>query len=103
YQPTANIGSFAPSSFATIMNLYRVMSTVADPASLDARSITATLRDTRNTPLFMGGGKTFTCDGSAFASSPSICTGASFLTRYANGTYQLVESYDTSALLSGIS
>jgi branched-chain amino acid transport system substrate-binding protein len=103
YQPTANIGSFAPSSFASIMNLYRTMSTVADPASLNAQSITATLRSTKNTPLFMGGGKTFTCDGSAFPKSPSICTGASFLTRYSNGNYQLVDSYDTSTLLNGIS
>lgn len=102
YEPSADTGSFAPSSFATIMNLYRALSTVSDPSTLNAQTIGSTLKSAKNVPLFMGGGQTFTCDGSAFASSPTVCTGAAFLVKYTGGTYKLVKAYDASALLKGI-
>jgi hypothetical protein len=103
YQPSASVGSFAPSSFASIMDVYRALQSTSDPAALNASSITAALNTAKDVPLFMGGGKTFTCDHSAFTKSPSVCTGAAFLVQYKGGNYSLLKSYDASQLLQGIS
>lgn len=102
YEPSASIGSFAPTSFATIMDLYDVLKTVPDPTTLNAATVTSTLQTAKGTHLFMGGDKTFTCDGSAFPTSPSVCTGAAFLVQYNNGAFKVVGGYDSSQLLKGL-
>jgi len=103
YEPSADTGNFAPTSFEAVMDLYRALITAPDPAKLNAKTIASALRSAKNVPLFMGGGKTFTCNHSAFPKSPSICTGAAFLVKYDNGVYKLVRTYDSSKLLKGIS
>jgi len=103
YQPDANIGSFAPTGFSAVMDFYRAMLTAPNPKTLDAKSVKATLANSKNVKLFMGGGKTFSCSVTYFPSSPSVCTGASFLVSYDNGDYKLVGAYDAAKLLAGIS
>jgi branched-chain amino acid transport system substrate-binding protein len=103
YQPSANTGSFAPTGFAAVMDFYRAMLTASNPKALDAKSVKATLASSKDVKLFMGGGKTFSCSVTYFASAPSVCTGASFLVSYANGDYKLVGGYDAAKLLAGIS
>jgi branched-chain amino acid transport system substrate-binding protein len=101
YEPSANVGSFAPSSFETIIDFYRAMMTASDPATLNAASVATTLKAARNIPLFMGGGETFSCGVSFFAGEPSVCTGAAFLASYGSGTFTLVNAYNASQLLKG--
>src|SRR5258707_1401343 len=102
YAPTANIGSFAPSGFESIMDFYRAMMTAPNPRTLDAASVASTLKSTQNVPLFMGGGQTFSCGKSFFAGESSVCTGAAFLVRYSAGGYSLLGAYDSSKLLAGL-
>jgi branched-chain amino acid transport system substrate-binding protein len=102
YEPSASIGSFAPSSFESIIDFYRAMLTAKDPATLDAASVATTLDSAKNIPLFMGGGETFSCGQSFFAGESSVCTGAAFLAGYDGGTFKLVGSYNASQLLKGI-
>ena len=102
YEPAANIGGFAPTGFESIIDFYRAMLTAPDPRKLDPASIISTLDSAKNVPLFMGGGKTFTCDHEAFPTSPSVCTGAAFLAKYSYGKYSLVGAYDSSQLLKGL-
>jgi branched-chain amino acid transport system substrate-binding protein len=102
YAPTANIGSFAPSGFESIMDFYRAMLTAPDPRTLNAASVASTLKSAQNVPLFMGGGQTFTCGKSFFAGESSVCTGAAFLVQWAGGGYKLMSGYDSSKLLAGI-
>ena len=102
YEPSSNIGSFAPSGFESVIDFYRAMMTASDPATLDAASVAATLKSAKNVPLFMGGGETFNCGQTYFAGESSVCTGAAFLASYGSGTFSLVGSYDASQLLKGI-
>lgn len=102
YEPSASIGSFAPSSFESIIDFYRAMLTAKDPATLDAASVATTLESAKNIQLFMGGGETFSCGQSFFAGESSVCTGAAFLAGYDGGTFKLVGSYNASQLLKGI-
>jgi branched-chain amino acid transport system substrate-binding protein len=102
YEPAANVGSFAPSGFESIMDFYRAMLTAKDPSTLDAASIATTLKSAANIPLFMGGGQKFSCGQLYFAGEPSVCTGAAFLVSYAGGAYRLVDSVDAAQLLKGI-
>jgi branched-chain amino acid transport system substrate-binding protein len=102
YEPSASIGSFAPSSFESVIDFYRAMLTAKDPATLDAASVATTLESAKSVPLFMGGGETFSCGQSFFAGESSVCTGAAFLAGYDGGTFKLVGSYNASQLLKGI-
>jgi branched-chain amino acid transport system substrate-binding protein len=102
YEPSANVGSFAPSGFESIIDFYRAMMTAPDPATLNAASVAATLKSAKNIPLFMGGGQTFACGQTYFAGEPSVCTGAAFLASYANGTFSLVNAYNAAQLLKGL-
>jgi branched-chain amino acid transport system substrate-binding protein len=102
YEPSSNVGSFAPSGFESVIDFYRAMMTASAPATLDAASVAATLKSAKNVPLFMGGGETFNCGESYFAGESSVCTGAAFLASYGSGTFSLVGSYNASQLLKGI-
>lgn len=102
YSPTADTGSFAPTSFSAIMDFYQAMMTAPDAQSLDAASVTKTLQSTQNVPLFMGGEKQFGCATTYFTKSPSVCTGWAFLASYKGGKYALVNAYDSATLLKGI-
>jgi branched-chain amino acid transport system substrate-binding protein len=102
YEPSASIGSFAPSSFESIIDFYRAMLTAKDPSTLDAASVATTLDTAKNVPLFMGGGQTFSCGQSFFAGESSVCTGAAFLAGYDGGAFKLVGAYDAAQLLKGI-
>jgi branched-chain amino acid transport system substrate-binding protein len=102
YEPSANVGSFAPSAFESVIDFYRAMMTAPDPATLDAASVATTLKTAKNIPLFMGGGETFNCSETFFAGESSVCTGAAFLASYNGGTFSLVGSYNAAQLLKGI-
>jgi branched-chain amino acid transport system substrate-binding protein len=102
YEPSASIGSFAPSSFESVIDFYRAMLTAKDPSALDAASVATTLESAKNIPLFMGGGETFSCGESFFAGESSVCTGAAFLAGYDGGTFKLVGAYNASQLLDGV-
>jgi branched-chain amino acid transport system substrate-binding protein len=101
YQPSADVGSFAPTGFSSIMDLYRTLITIDDPATINTSTIKSTLQTAKNVPLFMGGGKTFSCGEKLFPTSPSVCTGWAFLVSYDSGTYKLENAYDAAKLLSG--
>ena len=102
YEPSANIGSFAPSGFESIIDFYRAMLTAADPSTLDAASVATTLKSAKNIPLFMGDGQTFSCGQTYFAGESSVCTGAAFLASYTGGAFSLVGAYNAAQLLKGL-
>jgi branched-chain amino acid transport system substrate-binding protein len=102
YEPSASVGSFAPSAFESIMDFYRAMLTAKDPSTLAAASVATTLESAKNIPLFMGGGETFSCGMSFFAGESSVCTGAAFLASYDGGIFKLAGAYNASQLLNGI-
>jgi branched-chain amino acid transport system substrate-binding protein len=102
YEPSASVGSFAPSAFESIMDFYRAMLTAKDPSTLAAASVATTLKSAKNIPLFMGGGETFSCGMSFFAGESSVCTGAAFLASYDGGIFKLAGAYNASQLLNGI-
>ncbi len=98
YQPSAEIGGFAPGSFEAIMDIYNALnSSSSDPRTLDAPSVSTALKSARAVPLFMGGGKTFTCDGTADPTQPGLCSGWVFILKYSDGEHSLAATTDTSA------
>jgi branched-chain amino acid transport system substrate-binding protein len=102
YQPKAQLGGFAPSSFEEIMDLYAALKKVPDSSTLNATTVKTALKQSTDVPLFMGGGKTFSCSKVWFEGSPSVCTGTAFLVSYSNGTYTDAGAFDAADLLKGI-
>jgi branched-chain amino acid transport system substrate-binding protein len=101
YAPDADTVGFAPQGFSAIMDLYRSLLTAPLPGLLNGASIAATLHRARVVPLFMGGGVTFTCDGSTIAVLPAVCSAAVTVARYSGGKWEWLHSYDAARILSG--
>ncbi|HEX3962262.1 MAG TPA: ABC transporter substrate-binding protein [Trebonia sp.] len=104
YAPSASTGGFAPTSFEAVMDFYNAMTTAADPASVTSPSAVAQVLSTsKNIPLFMGAGKSFTCSHTLFPTLPAACSPYAFVVTYTgNGVYSLVGSYDMTALMKGL-
>ncbi|MFA5882616.1 MAG: ABC transporter substrate-binding protein [Acidimicrobiia bacterium] len=65
---------YAQAGFAGVMNLAAAMKLVPAGTTVDATSTTAALRTAKAVPMFLTGGATYTCDGSAFAGLKSLCS-----------------------------
>jgi branched-chain amino acid transport system substrate-binding protein len=103
YQPQApSTAGNAATGFASIMNVYRVLSKVSNPSTLDAKSITAALASATEVPQFLASGATFSCGKKKFPQWPSVCASAGFMIKYSNGSYKILKTYDTAKLLEGI-
>jgi branched-chain amino acid transport system substrate-binding protein len=103
YAPSASTGGFAPTSFEAVMDFYNAMITAPDPASVTSASAVAQVLSTsKNVPLFMGAGKSFTCSHSLWPTLPAACSPYAFVVEYNNGTYTLVASYDMTTLMKGL-
>jgi branched-chain amino acid transport system substrate-binding protein len=99
YAPGVDIGGETPQGFSAVMDLYRALLTAPVPSILDGASLTSTLRRARNVSLFMGGGATFTCDGSALAVLSAVCSGLTAISRYQAGVWQPVRTYDANQII----
>jgi branched-chain amino acid transport system substrate-binding protein len=103
YAPSAITGGFAPTSFEAVMDFYNAMISAPDPASITSASAVAqALSTTKNVPLFMGDGKTFTCSHTLFPTLSAACSPYSFIVAYNNGTYSLIGSYNMTTLMKGL-
>jgi len=104
YQPNAPASAAnAASGFASIMDVDRVLSKVADPGTLNAKSITTALASATDVPQFLASGATFSCGKKLFPQWPSVCASAGFMIKYSGGAYKILKTYDTASLLKGVS
>jgi branched-chain amino acid transport system substrate-binding protein len=74
--------AYAQAGFASVMNLASALRTIPAGTAVDAASTTNALRAAKAVPLFLGGGGTYTCDGTAFTGLKSLCSLQSHIVEY---------------------
>lgn len=70
--PTASSGH--ASGMVILMSFLNLMDSFEGDA-VDADAVMAHAKEATDVPIFLGGGSTFTCDGSAIPMLPTVCTG----------------------------
>lgn len=65
---------YTQAGFGVVMNLATAMRTIPTGTPIDSASTTAALRAAKGLPLFLGGGSTFSCDGSAYPGLKALCS-----------------------------
>jgi branched-chain amino acid transport system substrate-binding protein len=73
---------FAQAGFAAVMNLAAALRQIPAGTTVDAASTTAALKAAKAVPLFLSGGATYTCDGTAFAGLKALCSLQSHVLEY---------------------
>jgi branched-chain amino acid transport system substrate-binding protein len=73
---------YAQAGFAAVMNLASALRLVPAGTTVDAASTTAALKTAKAVPLFLGGRATYTCDGTALAGLPSLCSVQAHVVEY---------------------
>jgi branched-chain amino acid transport system substrate-binding protein len=73
---------YAQAGFASVMNLAGALRTIPVGTTVDAAATTSALRAAKAVPLFLGGGATYTCDGTAFPGLKSLCSVQSHVVEY---------------------
>ncbi len=73
---------YAQAGFASVMNLASALRTIPAGTNIDAVATTNALKTAKAVPLFLGGGGTYTCDGTAFPSLKSLCSLQSHVVEY---------------------
>jgi branched-chain amino acid transport system substrate-binding protein len=65
---------YVQAGFAGVMNLASALRLVPVGTPIDAASTTTALRATKQVPMFLTPGATYSCDGSAYAGLRSLCS-----------------------------
>jgi branched-chain amino acid transport system substrate-binding protein len=73
---------YAQAGFASVMNLASALRAIPVGTTLDATATTNALRAAKAVPLFLGGGGTYTCDGSVFPTLKALCSLQSHVVEY---------------------
>jgi branched-chain amino acid transport system substrate-binding protein len=73
---------YAQAGFASVMNLASALRTIPVGTTVDAAATTTALKTAKAVPLFLGGGGTYTCDGTAFPTLKSLCSVQSHVVEY---------------------
>jgi branched-chain amino acid transport system substrate-binding protein len=73
---------YAQAGFASVMNLTSALRTIPAGTTIDAAATTNALRAAKAVPLFLGGGATYSCDGTAFPGLRSLCSVQSHVVEY---------------------
>jgi branched-chain amino acid transport system substrate-binding protein len=73
---------YAQAGFASVMNLASALRTIPAGTTVDAAATTNALRAAKAVPLFLGGGATYSCDGTAFPSLKALCSVQSHVVEY---------------------
>jgi len=73
---------YAQAGFASVMNLAAALRAIPVGSTIDAAATTNALKAAKAVPLFLGGGATYTCDGTAFPSLKALCSVQSHVVEY---------------------
>jgi branched-chain amino acid transport system substrate-binding protein len=74
--------TYAQAGFASVMNLVSALRTIPVGTTIDAAATTNALKTAKAVPLFLGGGGTYACDGTAFPTLKALCTLQSHIVEY---------------------
>ncbi len=97
--PNPAISAGVSSGVATIMNLWNLMDGVAGP--ITATVATDQAKTAIDTPMWLSGGLTFTCNGTAIPILPNLCSAQFQIgTVDATGAVSGLEPVDASALFT---
>ncbi len=98
--PDPVVSSGVAAGVGTVLNLVRAMNGLS--GDVTAATVLAQMKAAKDVPLFLGGGQTFTCDGTAIPILPNVCSaGFQMGTLTADGGIENLEPVDASDLFSG--
>jgi branched-chain amino acid transport system substrate-binding protein len=83
YEPSANVTGYTVTGYQSMLGLIRA--TAGLTGSATPASIAAAIKAAKNVPLPAGAGLTFTCDGKALPSLPSVCSLSEVVVTVQNG------------------
>jgi branched-chain amino acid transport system substrate-binding protein len=83
YAPSANATGYTVTGYQSMLGLIRATAGLTGTAT--PASITAAVKAAKNVPLPAGAGLTFTCDGKALPSLPSVCSLSEVVVTVQNG------------------
>jgi branched-chain amino acid transport system substrate-binding protein len=83
YAPSANVTGYTVTGYQSMLGLVRATAGLTGTAA--PASITAAIKAAKNVPLPAGAGLTFTCDGKALPSLPSVCSLSEVVVTVQNG------------------
>ena len=83
YAPSANASGYTVTGYQSMLGLVRA--TAGLTGSATPASIAAAIKAAKNVPLPAGAGLTFTCDGKALPSLPSVCSLSEVVVTVQNG------------------
>jgi branched-chain amino acid transport system substrate-binding protein len=83
YAPSANATGYTVTGYQSMLGLVRA--TAGLTGSATPASITTAIKAAKNVPLPAGAGLTFTCDGKALPSLPSVCSLSEVVVTVQNG------------------
>jgi branched-chain amino acid transport system substrate-binding protein len=83
YEPSANVTGYTVTGYQSMLGLVRAAAGLTGSAT--PASITAAIKAAKNVPLPAGAGLTFSCDGKALPSLPSVCSLSEVVVTVQNG------------------
>jgi branched-chain amino acid transport system substrate-binding protein len=83
YEPSANVTGYTVTGYQSMLGLVRAAAGLTGTAT--PASISAAIKAAKNVPLPAGAGLTFTCDGKALPSLPSVCSLSEVVVTVQNG------------------
>jgi branched-chain amino acid transport system substrate-binding protein len=92
YAPRTDLLGYSAYGFTVEMDLYRAMETIPKGTAITAASVKSALKNAKNVKIFLGDGLTYTCNHTAVAGIPDLCSSAFFLNQYKNGGFHFIES-----------
>ncbi|HEY8525319.1 MAG TPA: ABC transporter substrate-binding protein [Acidimicrobiales bacterium] len=97
--PNPTISAGVAAGVGSVVNLARAMEGLT--GEVTAETVLARMQEATDVPLFLGGGVTFTCDGSAIAMLPDVCSSTFQVGQVtADGTIENLEPVDFTELFA---
>ncbi len=97
--PNPIVSTGVAAGVGSVLNLVRAMDGLEGEVTAD--TVLAQMQGATDVPLFLGGGQTFTCDGSAIAMLPNVCSaGFQVGVLTADGTVEDLEPVDPTELFA---
>jgi branched-chain amino acid transport system substrate-binding protein len=88
YQSSAAVDNASATSFLTVMNFARAMTTAkVDAGSLTPAKVNQALLDAKNVPMFLGGSTTFSCGAKSLPKLPQVCSNFVNVASVKNGAF----------------
>lgn len=100
YASSTDPGGDAPQGYGSLLALVRLVNAAAPTGDLTAASITTALHSAKDIPMPLGLGAKLTCDGTALAAFPAVCSPQSVTAVMSGSTVSSFSLADVSSVVN---